>query len=444
MMDRTPPYAAEAEATVLGAMLIDPEAVPVVLEIIDDKAFYREANRRVFRSICRLFQRGQVSELVAVIEDLKATGELEAVGGVPYLAELQDTTPTGVYAANHAGIVRDKYHLRRIIDAGSEIIRDAYEQGERTPDEIQAEAEARIFKCAPAGGGDMVWVKKLLYPVFEQIEERQGTKPGEYTGIPSGLTALDEYTGGFQKGDLIIVAARPSQGKTALACTMMAHMAIAEQAPVGMFSLEMSRDQVVTRLLSLEALVDLSAIMRGRLGDSDFVRLAQAAGHLNTAPLYIEDRAALHVNQVQAIARRRIKEFGLKALVVDYIGLMKGDGESMNERVGSITGGLKALAKEQNIPVIALCQLSRALASRSDKRPQLTDLRDSGSIEQDADLVIFVHRPEYYLTPKEAQEQGLVGQAELIIGKQRNGPTGIVEAFFRKECARFENGLPRG
>jgi replicative DNA helicase len=440
--DRQPPYAPEAEVSVLGGMLIDGDAVAKALEVVDDTMFYREANRRVFRSITRLFQRGQVADLVTVAEDLKATDELEAVGGIPYLAELQDAVPTSANIEYHARIVRERALLRRLIDGATGIIRDAYEQGERSVETILDVAEQRIFQVAQSHEREgFVWIKKILYPTFEKIEELQATKGG-ITGVPTGFHSIDEMTGGFQRGDLVIVAARPSMGKTAFVTGVALHAAISKQVPVALFSLEMSKQQVVQRMLCSEALVDLGRLLRGRLADDDFVRLAQAAGHLNTAPIWIDDSGSLSVLEMRAKARRlKADQPELGLVVVDYIQLMHGGGEAENrqQEVSAISRGLKALAKELEVPIIALSQLSRAPEQRSDHRPQLSDLRESGSIEQDADLVGFLYRPEYYLTALEAQEKGAVGKAELIISKQRNGPTGAVELYFRKECARFES-----
>jgi replicative DNA helicase len=440
--DRQPPYAPEAEISVLGGMLIDGDAVAKALEFVDDTMFYREANRRVFRAMARLFQRGQVIDPVTLGEDLTKMDELEGVGGMSYIAELLDAVPTAANIEYHARIVRERALLRRLIEASSQIIRESYDVGERTVEEILDEAEQRIFQVAQSHEREgFVWIKKILYPTFEKIEQLQAAKGG-ITGVSTGIHDLDEMTGGLQRGDLVIVAARPSMGKTAFVTGVGLHAAISHQTPVAMFSLEMSKQQVVQRMLCSEALVDLGRLLRGRLQDDDFGRLAQAAGHLNTAPVWIDDSGSINVLEMRAKARRlKADQPDLGLIVIDYIQLMSGGGDAENrqQEVSAISRGLKALAKELEVPIIALSQLSRAPEQRSDHRPQLSDLRESGSIEQDADLVMFLYRPEYYHTAMDAQEKGIQGKAELIISKQRNGPTGTVELFFRKECARFES-----
>ena len=441
--DRAPPYAPEAEISVLGGMLIDGDAVARALEVVDDSMFYREANRRIFRSMARLFQRGQVIDPITISEELKKTDELESVGGMAYLAELLDAVPTAANIEYHARIVRERALLRKLIEAASQTIRDAYEPGERTVEEVLDQAEHNVFQVAQSHEREgFVWIKKILYPTFEKIEQIQAAQGG-ITGIPTGFSDLDEMTGGFQRGDLVIVAARPSMGKTAMVTGVALHASITHQIPTAVFSLEMSKEQLVQRMLCSEALVDLGKLLRGRLSDDDYVRLAQAAGHLNTAPIWIDDSGALSVLEMRAKARRlKAEQPDLGLIVVDYLQLMHGGGgnqENRQQEVSSISRGLKGLAKELGVPIVSLSQLSRAPEQRADHRPQLSDLRESGSLEQDADLVMFLYRPEYYVTKEEAAEKGLQGKAELIIGKQRNGPTGTVDLFFRKECTRFEN-----
>jgi len=445
--DRQPPYAPEAEISVLGGMLIDGDAVSKAVEIVDDSMFYREANRRIFRAMARLFQQGQVIDPVTVAEELKKTDELDSAGGMSYLAELLDAVPTAANLEYHARIVRERALLRRLIEAASHIIRDAYDIGERSVDEILDEAEQRIFQVAQAHDREgFVWIKKILYPTFERIEKLQAAKGG-ITGVPSGFPDLDEMTGGFQAGDLIILAARPSMGKTSIVVGMALHAAIVHQIPVAIFSLEMSKEQIVQRMLCHEGIVDLGRLLRGRLSDDDYVRLAQAAAHLNTAPIWIDDTGSLTVMEMRAKARRlKADHPNLGLIVLDYIQLMgggSGNVENRQQEVSQISRGIKTLAKELGVPIIALSQLSRAPEQRSDHRPQLSDLRESGALEQDADLVMFLYRPERYMLPHEAEEKGVVGKSEVIIAKQRNGPTGVVELFFRKESTRFESFTPR-
>jgi replicative DNA helicase len=404
--------------------------------------FYREANRRVFRGMGRLFQRGQIVDPVTLGEELKKTDELDGVGGMAYIAELLDAVPTAANIEYHARIIRERALLRRLIEASSEIIRDSYESGERTVDEILDEAEQRIFQVAQQHErSGFVWIKKILYPTFEKIEQLQAAKGG-ITGVSTGYYDLDEMTGGFQKGDLVIIAARPSMGKTAFVTGVALQAAIASRTPVALFSLEMSKEQLVQRMLCSEALVDLGRLMRGRLTDDDYVQLAQAAAHLNTAPVWIDDSGSLNVLEMRAKARRlKADQPELGMIIVDYIQLMNSAGKAENrvQEVSAISRGLKALAKELAVPILALSQLSRAPEQRTDHRPQLSDLRESGSIEQDADLVMFLYRPEYY----HRDDPELHGKAELIIGKQRNGPTGLVNLYFRRECTRFESVADR-
>ena len=440
--DRQPPYSPEAEISVLGGMLIDPDAAAKAIEVVDESMFYRESNRRVFRAMSRLFQRGAAIDPVTVSEELKKTDELESVGGMAYLAELLDSVPTAANIEYHARIVQERALLRRLIEAASQVIRDSYEVGERTVEEILDEAEQRVFQVAQSHERTgFVWIKKILYSAFEQIEKWQASQGG-ITGVATGFGDLDELTGGLQKGDLVILAARPSMGKTSLVVGMALHAAIAHQAPVALYSLEMSKDQIVQRMLCHEALVDLGALRRGRLSDDDFVRLAQAAGHLNTAPIWVDDSGSLTVLEMRAKARRlKADQPNLGLIIVDYIQLMGSNGKAENrqQEVSEISRGLKSLAKELNVPIVALSQLSRAPEQRTDHRPQLADLRESGAIEQDADLVMFLYREERYMTEAEAEEKGVVGHTELIIAKQRNGPTGSVPLYFRKASTRFES-----
>ena len=443
--DRQPPYAPEAEISVLGGMLIDGDAVARALEVVDDSMFYRESNRRIFRSMARLFQRGNVIDPITISEELKKTDELDQVGGLAYLAELLDAVPTAANIEYHARIVRERALLRRLIEASSAIIRTSYEPGEKTVEEVLDEAEQHIFQVAQSHDREgFVWIKKILYPTFEKIEQIQAAHGG-ITGVPTGFGDLDEMTGGFQAGDLVIIAARPSMGKTSLVTGVALHAAITNQVPIALFSLEMSKEQLVQRMLCSEALVDLGRLLRGRLTDDDYVRLAQAAGHLNTAPIWIDDSGSLSVLEMRAKARRlKSEQPDLGLIIVDYIQLMHGGGsgagaENRQQEVSQISRGLKSLAKELGVPILGLSQLSRAPEQRADHRPQLSDLRESGSLEQDADLVMFLYRPEYYVPANEAAEKGLQGKAELIIGKQRNGPTGSVDLFFRKESTRFES-----
>lgn len=437
--DRQPPYAPEAEVSVLGGMLIDGDAVVRAAEMLDDSMFYREAHRRLYRAMLGLFQRGIVVDPTTLGEHLSDSGELDAIGGYTYLAELLDAVPTAANIEYHAAIVRDRSQRRRVIQACSEGIRAAYEPDGRTNGEIADLVGQQITEAVSDSTRGMIWLKKILYPTFQQIEELQAAKGG-ITGVSTGLAAVDNMTGGLQRGNLVIVAARPGMGKTAYVTGIALHAAIQEQAGVAIFSFEMSKTEVVQRMLCSEALVDLSRMLRGGLRDDDFGRLAQAAGTLNTTPIYIEDGGPQTVLAVRSAARRlKVEQPDLRLIIVDYIQLMEGgEAENRNQEVSKISRGLKMLAKETDTTVVALSQLSRKVEERSNKRPMLSDLRESGSIEQDADIVMFLYRPEYYMTREELAREG-GGSAELIIAKHRNGPTGMAELYFRKECARFED-----
>ena len=447
VFDRTPPFSMEAETAVLGGMLIDREAVTRAVEHLDETMFYREANRRLYRAMVRLFERGDVIDVITVSEELKNTAELESAGGFDYLGALVDAVPTAANIEYHARIVRDKALLRRLVEQSTQIIRDVYEQGERDVDEILDQAEARIFQVAESHKREgFVWIKEILWSAFEHIERLQESGTG-ITGVPTGFTDLDRITTGLQKGDLCIIAARPSMGKTSFALNMAAHAAIAEGIPVAVFSLEMSSEQLVQRLLCAEGRIDAQKLRRGKLSQEEHQRLAAAAGHLNTAPIWIDDQPGANVLEIRAKARRlqsdlRADKKDLGMVLIDYMQLMSGtaNAESRVQEVSQISRGLKALARELEVPVIALSQLSRGPEQRTDKRPMLSDLRESGSIEQDADVVMFLYRPEYYAPPEKRDE--LDGKAELIVGKQRNGPTGVIELFFQKAYTRFDSAVP--
>jgi replicative DNA helicase len=444
VFDRTPPFSMEAETAVLGGMLIDREAVTRAIEHLNESMFYREANRRLYRAMVRLFERGDVIDVITVSEELKKTGEMDAAGGFDVLSGLVDAVPTAANLDYHARIVRDKALLRRLVEQSSQIIRDVYEQGERDVDEILDQAEARIFQVAESHKREgFVWIKEILWATFEHIEKMQESETG-ITGVATGFADLDRMTTGLQKGDLCIVAARPSMGKTSWVLNVAANAAITHNIPVAIFSLEMSAQQLVQRLLCAEGRIDSQRLRRGRLSQEEHQRLAASAGHLNTAPLWIDDQPGTNVLEIRAKSRRlqselRADDKELGLIIIDYMQLMSGTqhSESRVQEVSQISRGLKALAREMEVPVVALSQLSRGPEARTDKRPMLSDLRDSGSIEQDADIVMFLYRPEYYAPPEKREE--LEGKTELIVGKQRNGPTGVVELFFQKAYTRFDS-----
>ncbi|MFQ5677894.1 MAG: replicative DNA helicase [Gemmatimonadota bacterium] len=436
------PWSEEAEISVLGGMLIDGDAVARAVELINDGAFLREANRRVFRAMARLYNRGEVIDVVTLADDLKSAGELETAGGMAYLAQLVDAVPTAANIEYHCRILREKAVLRRLIESASEIIRDAYEAPAGEVDETLDRAEQRVFEIAQASQrSGFVWIKEILWPTFERIEELQRS-PGAVTGIPTGFPDLDHLTAGLQPADLVILAGRPSMGKTALALNLAQHAAIEAEVPVAVFSLEMAKEQLVQRLLCAEGRVDSSRLRRGSLADDEYARLATAAGHLNTAPIWIDDTPAISALELRAKARRLKAEVDLGLIIVDYLQLMAGprNVENRQQEISSISRSLKAVAKELNVPILALSQLSRAPEQRTDHRPVLADLRESGAIEQDADLVLFVYREEVYKSREDIlQDPALEGKAELIVGKQRNGPTGEISLFFHKAYTLFDS-----
>lgn len=439
--ERRPPFSLEAEMSVLGGMFIDPEAVVKAIEIVDDSMFFREPHRRLYRSMIRLWEEGEVIDIVTLSERLRSTGDYDALGGASYLAQLLNAVPTAANIEYHARIVREKALLRRLIEAATSIIQDTYEAGGEV-ERLLDDAEQKIFQIAQTHDRKgFVWIKELLWPAMEQIE-MLSQADSSITGVPTGFPDLDEMTAGFQPGDLVIVAARPSMGKTAFTLNVAQHAAISAHHSVAFFSLEMSKESLVQRMLTSEARVDASRVRTGRLRDDDYPRLAQAAGLLNTAPIYVDDTPGISILEMRAKARRlKSDRPDLSLIIVDYLQLMQGSGRSENrqQEVSEVSRGLKALAKELDVPVVALSQLSRAVESRPDKRPMMSDLRESGALEQDADLIMFLYRPEYYHGSTDKDGNNLEGRAELIIGKQRNGATGTVQLVFHKEYTRFES-----
>ena len=442
---RKAPWSNDAEQAVLGAMLLDQDAALKAAELLDDSMFYKEAHRILFRAMAGLTEKGDVIDPVTLREELVRRGDLDRVGGMEYIAALLDVVPTAANVESHTRIVRDQAVLRRLVEAATEIIQDVYERKGESG-EVLDNAEHRIFQVAQfRRSEDFSRLKELIWPTMERIEQMQG-RAGAVTGVPTGFLDLDEKTAGFQRSDLVIIAARPSMGKTAFALNVVQHAAIERQIGVAVFSLEMSKEALVQRLLCSEGLVDAQRLRRGALRDDDYPKLARAAGLLGTAPIWIDDSAALSPLQMRSKARRLKAEHDIGMVVVDYLQLMQGPAQSENrqQEISYISRSLKALAKELDVPVVALSQLSRAPEQRGGehRRPQLSDLRESGAIEQDADLVCFIYRPEMY-EKEDKDGNSLEGMAELIIGKQRNGPTGIVDLYFKKEYTRFDNRTNR-
>jgi replicative DNA helicase len=437
---RTLPHNLDAEKSVLGAILIFNEAFNHAAELIDSQDFFRDAHRRIFDKMVVLSERGDPIDFITLKEELSRAGELDEIGGPAYIAALADGVPRSANVEYYAKIVKEKSTLRSLIHSANKILSEAYE-AEQEPDLLLDEAERSIFAIAEdrirAG---FVPLRDLVQDSFTTIEKLQQHK-GLVTGVPSGFVDLDEMTSGLQPADLVLVAARPSMGKTSFVLNIAQHVGTATDMTVGFFSLEMSKEQLFMRMLTSEARIDAHRFRSGYLSEKDYGRLSQALGTLAEARVYIDDTASIGVLEMRAKARRLQAEHGLHLLIIDYIQLMTGRGrfESRQQEIATISRSLKGLAKELKVPIIALSQLSRATETRSDHRPQLSDLRESGALEQDADVVMFIFREEQYRTEDGQPNTEAEGVAEIIVGKQRNGPTGTVKLAFVKEHTRFEN-----
>ncbi len=438
--ERTLPHNLEAEKSVLGAILVHNEAFNHAAELIDSRDFFRDAHRRIFDRMVALSERGDAIDFVTLKEELSRGGELEEVGGPAYIASLADGVPRSANVEYYAKIVKEKSTLRSLIHSANKILTEAY-LAEEEPDLLLDEAERAIFAIAEdrirAG---FVPLRDLVQSSFTTIEKLQQHK-GAITGVPTGFVDLDEMTSGLQPSDLVLVAARPSMGKTSFVLNIAQHIGTATDMTVGFFSLEMSKEQLFMRMLTSEARIDAHRFRTGYLNEKDYGRLSHALGTLAEAKVFIDDTASIGVLEMRAKARRLKAEHGLHLLVIDYIQLMQGRGrfESRQAEIASISRSLKGLAKELNVPIVALSQLSRASETRADHRPQLSDLRESGALEQDADVVMFIYREEQYRDAAGNAKQDAEGTAEIIIGKQRNGPVGTAKLAFIKEHTRFEN-----
>jgi replicative DNA helicase len=435
---KVPPHSLEAEAAVLGAILIENAALDRVADIVSAEDFYREVHRKIFRAALELSERSEPIDLLTLTEALRTRGELTEVGGAAYVSELADRALSAANIQYHARIVREKAILRGLISTASEIVTRGYEAREEVGRFVD-EAEQAMYQIAEKRArGAFTRVGDLITDTFRQIEQLYERKE-MVTGVPTGFTDLDRMTAGLQPSDLIIVAGRPSMGKTSFCLNIAEHVAIEKGIGVAVFSLEMSKEQLVLRMLCSQARVDLSKVRTGFLAQKDFPRLAEAAGRIHDAPIYVDDTPALSALELRAKARRlkRVKEANLGLIVVDYLQLMRGSGsrdESREQEISQISGSLKALAKELQVPVIALSQLNRQVEGRNPPKPRMADLRESGAIEQDADVIAFIYRDELY--NPQSRDQGV---AEILIAKQRNGPTGDVRLAFRSEFTRFEN-----
>jgi replicative DNA helicase len=434
--DRLPPHNRDAERSVLGSMLRDNAVIGDVLQIVRVENFYTDAHQKIFQAITALYDKGHPADLVTVAEVLREQKFIEDVGGYAYLAELWDAAPTAANAEYYARIVRDKAVVRSLIHAGTEILRDAYDQVQPA-DELLEGAERKILDIAQMGiTGQTHTIENALKEAYDRIDQRhQRDSLASISGIPTGFLDLDEKTAGLQNSELVIVAARPSVGKTSLALSMARHIIVEEGLPVFFVSLEQSRIELAERLLCAQAYVDSHKLRKGHLASDDLQKLIHAGSILGQAKLFIDDTPGQGMLRIAANARRLKLRHGIRCLMVDYLQLIEPDNrrDPRHEQVANISRRLKFLARELQIPVVALAQVNRASEDRQDHRPRLADLRESGSIEQDADTVMMLHRPEMY---EPGQSEGTV---DVIIAKQRNGPTGEVTLAYRKQYMRYEN-----
>jgi len=451
--DRRPPYSEDAEQAVLSAMLLDADAMSRAAELVDETMFYREPHRRIFKAMVTLQREGAAVDPLTLSNELERMGSLEAVGGKDYLGTLIDIVPTAANVEHHCKIVKEKALRRRLIEVATGIVTEAYE-GQATSHDLIDMAEHKILEVGKDRGAEgFVRIKNLLWSAMERIDLLRASG-GDITGVTSGFPDLDKMTLGFQRSDLIIVAARPSMGKTAFVLNIAQNAAIERNVPVAVFSLEMSREQLLLRMLASEGRVDAQRIRSGKLTPDDDAQLARAAGFLGNAPIWVDDSPGLSVYDIRSRARRLKASSDVGLIIVDYLQLISSAAgvENRTQEISQISRALKMLAKEIDTPVIALSQLSRSVEQRTDKRPLLSDLRESGSIEQDADVVMFIYRPEYYEgaydeagNPRVLKDTNipLDGLAEIIISKQRNGPTGMARLNFRKQFTRFESYTAR-
>ncbi|MDY6825872.1 MAG: replicative DNA helicase [Bacillota bacterium] len=433
--DRVPPQSKDAEQSVLGSMIIDKEAIFAAAELLTDEDFYSTAHQKIFAGIIGLSERGEPVDIVTLSEELQRRQCLEEIGGRTYLVSLANSVPTAANVRYHSQIVREKAILRSLIQAATGIVTRSFDSPPNV-DEFLDEAEQLIFEIGRRGKHQgFASLKDVLVQAFDRIEKLYDEKKG-VTGLSTGFTDLDRITSGLQNSDLVVIAARPSMGKTTLALNMAQQIAVREKKATAFFSMEMSKEQLAQRLLCAEAQIDAQNMRRGFLSQDEWHKLTRAVGPLSESPLYIDDTASLSVMEVRAKARRLKAEKSLDAIFVDYLQLMRGfsRAESRQQELSEISRALKALAKELEVPVVALSQLSRAVEKRPDRRPILSDLMESGGIEANADVVMFIYRESYY---NRDTEKGNI--AEISIAKQRNGPTGLVELYFLDRFTKFAN-----
>lgn len=436
ILDKVPPQNIEAEMAVLGSILLEEEAINEVLEILDESQFYKEAHRKIFSCIITLFHNSKPVDLITLTDELKRINAIDVIGGVSYLTTLVNAVPTAANVRNYARIVREKGMLRNLINKSTQIITESYE-AESNVEELLDKAEKAIFEITDKRiEGSIISMRDLVSDAVERIDKLYQNK-SQVTGLATGFADFDRKTAGLQPSDLIIVAGRPSMGKSAFSLCIANNIGVIDKTPIAFFSLEMSKEQLVQRLLCLHARVDAHSVRTGFLSTSDWPKITAAAGKLSESAIFIDDTPAISALELRAKARRLKSQHNIQMIVVDYLQLMRGAGKSQESRqqeISDISRSLKALARELDVSVIAISQLSRAVESRQDHKPQLSDLRESGAIEQDADLVVFLFREEYY-NPTESNK----GLAEVIIAKQRNGPVGSVNLTFLKEYTKFED-----
>lgn len=431
-----PPQNVEAEQAVLGSILLKADLLGTVLEILKPGDFYKSGHKLIFESMIELFEKNEPQDLLTVTNLLINTNQIEQVGGPSYLASLTSTVPVTTNISSYAKIIREKAILRKLIAVNSKIADRCYQE-QNDIDLLVDEAEQAIFDIAGSKGDqNFAHIKTIVPKAFAAVEQLYKRKE-LITGVPSGYHDIDKMTAGLQPSDLIILAARPSMGKTSFAMNIAQHAALVEKTGVAVFSLEMSKEQLVMRLLSSVGRIDSQRIRTGRLRSEDWPKLTRAVGMLSEAPIFIDDTPAISVLEMRAKVRRLASQYPIGLIVVDYLQLMRGRStENRTQEISEISRSLKALAKEHNVPVVALSQLNRGLESRTDKRPMMSDLRESGAIEQDADVICFIYRDEVY---NKAEDNPEKGTAEIIIGKQRNGPTGTAKLTFINEWTMFEN-----
>jgi replicative DNA helicase len=438
---RVPPHSIEAEQSLLGALLLDNQAFDRVADLVNAEDFYRDDHRRIFRHVARLVEANRPADVVTVAESIEASEDKDKTGGAAYLGALAQNTPSALNIRRYAELVRERSVQRRLAQVATDIAESALNAGGREVGLLLDEAESRIFQIAESGARrdqGLLGIKPVLARVFERIDHLyHRDSQSDITGVPTGYAKLDEMTSGLQGGDLIIVAGRPSMGKTALALNIAEHVAVSNGLPVAIFSMEMSATQLAMRMLGSIARVDQHKMRTGRLNDKEWGDLSEAMGKLHETPIYIDEGGALTSLEVRARARRLKRQYSkLGLIVIDYLQLMaaSSQGENRATEISEISRTLKAMAKELDVPVVALSQLNRALEQRPNKRPQMADLRESGAIEQDADVILAIYRDEVYNT--ETPEKG---KAEVNILKQRNGPIGMVPLTFLGQFTRFEN-----